>query len=277
MGVRRLLISLALSIPALGAAQGPPVSQVEVGKLGARYGEAQVAPLDEIVRSPDQFQGQMVRTQGLFEPGLDARQFVLSEGHDRVLLLPVVAGSEVQMLLGRRVEVRGVVRKIRPKQYVMGQDLDKIEDPELPVMPAPGPQVPRVTLSYFSIFDATAPEHGQGGAGGGVLQGLLRDNHAKKRSVRVVGQFRGANLFGDLPDLPGREPDDFVLKEGDAAIWVIGKAAKGKGFHLDPRLKGDTRFWLEVEGRLEPCAGNQVCLKARHVQMAKRPAPPAED
>jgi hypothetical protein len=275
MGVRRALISLALSIPALGAAQAPPVTQVEIGKLGAGYGDVQVVPLDEIVRSPDRFQRQMVRTQGLFEPGLDLTQYVLSEGHDRVLLLPVVAGSEVQMLLGRRVEVRGVVRKIRPKQYVMGEDLDKIEDPELPVMPAPGLLVPRVTLSYFSISDATPLEHAQGG--GGVLQGLLQDPHAEGRKARVVGQFRGANLFGDLPDLPGREPDDFVLKEGDAAIWVIGKAAKGKGFHLDPRLRADTRFWLEVEGRLEPCAGNQVCLKARHVQMAKRPAPPAED
>jgi hypothetical protein len=42
------------------------------------------------------------------------------------------------------------------------------------------------------------------------------------------------------------------------------------GFRLDPLLKADTRFWLEVEGRFEPCA-EQACLKAGSVQLAKRP------
>lgn len=273
MSVRRLVLSLAFSIPSIGAAQAPPVTQVEVGKFGGQYGEVEVAPLDEIVRYPDRYEKQMVRTQGLFEPGFDQTQYVLSEGYDKVLLLPVVAGREVEMLLGRRVEVRGVVRKIRPKQYVMGVDLDKIEDPDLPVMPAPADLLPRLTLSFFSIFDAAASGRGKDEGGGGVLRELLDDPEATRHSTRVVGQFRGANLFGDVPDLPGHAADAFVLKEGDTAIWVIGKAAAGKGFRLDPRSEGDTRFWLEVEGRLEPCAG-QVCFKARRVRLAKRPAPP---
>lgn len=266
------LLGAALSV---GAAQAPPGAQGEVPpKLGSGYGAPEVAPIREILLYPDRYQRRMVRTQGYFEPGSDPGQYLLSDEHETLLLLPVVARSEVGILLGLRVEVRGVVRQIRPKQYVHGVDLDTLEDPELPVMPAPDTRLPRVTLSFLSIFDAT-PSAGRGDdARGGVLQSLLDDPGASRGPVRVVGQFRGANLFGDLPELPGRDASDFVLKEGEAAIWVIGKAAAGKGFRLDPRLKGDTRFWLEVEGRLEPCAG-QTCLKARRVQLAKRPVPPA--
>jgi hypothetical protein len=230
-----------------------------------------VAPLLEIVLHPDMYQRHTVRTQGFFEPGYDSGQYFLSDEHEKLLLLSVVAGEEIRSLLGRRVEVRGVVRKIRPKEYVHGVDVDLLEDPELPPMPGPSAQLPPVTLSFFSMFDMTEPARRGGDARGGVLQSLLDDPTARRNRVRVVGQFRGANLFADLPDLKNRERSAFVLKEGGTAIWVIGKAASGKGFRLDPQLKADTRFWLEVEGRLEPCAA-QTCLKAGSVQLAKRPA-----
>jgi hypothetical protein len=229
-----------------------------------------MAPVREILLYPLRYQQRMVRTQGFFELGFDRGEYRLREGHEELLLLPVVAGSEVELLLGRRVEAVGVVRKIRPKQYINGVDLDKIEDPDLPVLPAPDLRLPRVSLSFLSIFDAT-PFARRDGGGGGALSGLLGNPDARGHSVRVVGQFRGANLFRDLPELPGRDADAFVLKDGDTAIWVIGKAPAGRGFRLDPRLMGDTRFWLEVEGRLEPCAG-QSCLRARRVRLAARPA-----
>jgi hypothetical protein len=298
--MRRLLffLLLALSIAAIGATQAPPVTQVEPGTLGGQYGETEVAPLDEIVRHPGRYEKRMVRTQGFFERGFGLAHYILHEGHDDVLLLSVVSGSEVMgpggvtegvlstqapsgsggefdMLLGRRVEVRGVIRMIRPKQYLMGVDADKIDDPDLPVMPPPGDNVPPITLSFLSISDATPLGHGAGDTDGGVLRGLLRDPEAQRHATKVVGQFRGANLFGDVPDLPGHDSGDFVLKEGDTAVWVIGKAAAGKGFRLDPQSQGDTRFWLEVEGRLEPCGG-QVCFKAHRVRMAKRPVTPED-
>jgi hypothetical protein len=119
----------------------------------------------------------------------------------------------------------------------------------------------------MSIVDTTPLERPRAdGEGRFVISDATRG-----RSLHVVGQFRGANLFGDLPDLPGRDDDAFVLKDGDDAVWVIGKPASGKGFHLDPRLRGDTRFWLEVEGRLEAC-GQLTCLRARRIAMAARPA-----
>jgi hypothetical protein len=275
MSHRRDLLPL-LAILSIAATQTPPASppgtQIEVtSKLAGRYGDPEQASVEAICRHPELYQLRMVRTQGLFEEGLDRGDYRLREGQEELLLLPVVAGPEVEVLLGRRVEVVGVVRRIRRKEYLPdGRDMDTIEDPYLPVLPAPDTRLPRLTLSFLSIFDATPLARRAGGDGGGALRALLADPGSPGRPVRVLGQFRGANLFGDLPDLPGRDAHAFVLKEGDAAVWVIGRGPEGKGFRLDPRLKGDSRFWLEVEGRLEPCAG-QSCLRARRIQLATSP------
>jgi hypothetical protein len=256
----------------IGAAQVPP-GRPAAGKVDtspwSRYGEPEPVSLRDIVSHPQLYQQRMVRTRGVFDAELDRTDYRLREEHDQVLLLSVAEGNEFEMLRGRSVDVVGVVRKIRPKQYVHGKDLDIIEDPDLPVLPAPDAGLPAITLSFLSIFDATPLAHRPGTSGD--LADLVHATGTAGRSVKVVGQFRGANLFGDLPDLPGRDAEAFVLKDGDTAVWVVGKAAAGKGFRLDPRLRGDSRFWLEVEGRLEPCAG-QTCLRARHVLLAARPA-----
>jgi hypothetical protein len=66
--------------------------------------------------------------------------------------------------------------------------------------------------------------------------------------VTVTGRFRGANLYGDLPKMPGRSRWDFVLQSADAAIWVSGLRPRGKGFDLDRDARVDTGRWLEVSG-----------------------------
>ena len=40
-----------------------------------------------------------------------------------------------------------------------------------------------------------------------------------------------------------------MLKEGDTAIWIMGRAPKGEGWKLDLDYKGDSKTWLEVEGK----------------------------
>ena len=265
------LVLAAMPFGAKPVPSGPPsTAPIDPSpRLRAHYGDPEAVSLHDIVSRPQFYQLRMVRTRGLFEAGFERSDYRLREQHDQLLLLSVAEGNEFDMLLGRNVDVVGVVRKIRPKQYVNGTDLDKIEDPDLPVLPPPGSGLPAVTLSFLSIFDATPLAHRPGG--GDSLADLVHGPGSPGRSVKVVGQFRGANLFGDVPDLPGRDTDAFVLKDGDTAIWVVGKAAAGKGFRLDPRLRSDSRFWLEVEGRLEPCTG-QTCLRARHIQLTTRPA-----
>ena len=70
------------------------------------------------------------------------------------------------------------------------------------------------------------------------------------QTVTVVGQFRGRNLFGDLPSAPGRSRYDFVLRSADAAIWVTLLRPRGRGFDLNVDARVDTGRWLQVTGTL---------------------------
>ena len=51
--------------------------------------------------------------------------------------------------------------------------------------------------------------------------------------VTVRGQFRGENLFGDLPSASRRRSADWVIKDDVFAVWVTGKKPKGPGWSLD--------------------------------------------
>ena len=68
--------------------------------------------------------------------------------------------------------------------------------------------------------------------------------------VHVAGQFRGQNLFGDLPSASRQRSADWVLKEDVFAVWVTGKKPTGPGWSLDAGLKRDTGKWLQVTGRV---------------------------
>lgn len=68
------------------------------------------------------------------------------------------------------------------------------------------------------------------------------------QTVTLVGQFRGRNLFGDLPGAPATSRYDFVLRSGDGAVWVTGLRPRGRGFDLNVDARVDTSRWLEVTG-----------------------------
>ena len=63
---------------------------------------------------------------------------------------------------------------------------------------------------------------------------VLEGAHAAGRQATVAGQFRGRNLFGDLPRSPGVNRWEFIVRSGDAAIWVTGMQPRGKDFDFDP-------------------------------------------
>jgi hypothetical protein len=69
-----------------------------------------------------------------------------------------------------------------------------------------------------------------------------------RQQVTVTGQFRGRNLYGDVPQAPQISKWDFVLRAGGAALWVTGLRPRGRGFELDASARVDTGNWLEVTG-----------------------------
>jgi hypothetical protein len=68
--------------------------------------------------------------------------------------------------------------------------------------------------------------------------------------VTVRGRFRGQNLYGDVPAWPRHSQWDFVLRRGDASLWVTGLRPRGKGFDLDPTSRRGSSTWLTVTGTL---------------------------
>jgi hypothetical protein len=95
------------------------------------------------------------------------------------------------------------------------------------------------------------------------------------QNVVVVGQFRGRNLFGDLPDSPKKSKFDFVLKVADASIWVTGLRPRGKGFDLDVDARVDTGRWVELSGVVKFERG-LVTLEASKIGPAEPPQLTAE-
>jgi hypothetical protein len=88
--------------------------------------------------------------------------------------------------------------------------------------------------------------------------------------VTLLGQFRGRNLFGDLPEAPVSDKWSFVLRASDAAVWVIGVQPKGKTFNFDPGRRIDTGRWVKVTGTARSAKG-LTWLEGAAIELAQEP------
>lgn len=120
-------------------------------------------------------------------------------------------------------------------------------------------------FSFWSYDLVAAEDARPRGPGGSDVQDLVsRTSPFENKDVTVRGQFRGSNLFGDLPAGSGATPADWVISNGPYSIWVTGKPPRGKGFSLNPASRADCAFWLEVQGR-PARLGEVVVLKAGRI------------
>ena len=224
----------------------------------ALYGSTWEVSPSEIAEAPAGFEGQAVRVRGRFEaaaPNAPAR--LVDESGAAVF---VTADAEVARLVaveskgwpGQVIEVTGVVRRD-------------------PTSSAPSP---RYAVSFWD-FDASAlparPAIAADATSVKLPELIANPEAVKDRLVRVVGQFRGHNLYGDLPAPSFRHRLDWVLKDERAAVWVTGRAPRGRDFKLDPDTLDDARTWLEVVGRAVRRDG-QVVVRAEKVGLVPAPA-----
>jgi hypothetical protein len=221
----------------------------------AEYGEATQVPLTSLAFDGESHQRHHVITRARLDVLEMGRYYLLTDGNARVLVLlgKGIRSSDLTAFLGRDVEARGIVRLIHSKEYVGPFDVDVVDDQTLPPLPAPRDDLPKVSLTLLGLSDVT-------GGAAPVAEGR----------IVVVGQFRGRNLYGDLPAGTQRKPGDWVLKDGQQAWWVTGREPKGKGWALDPDYRADTARWLEVEGRPE-VANGVMYLQASAVRLVKPP------
>lgn len=91
-----------------------------------------------------------------------------------------------------------------------------------------------------------------------------------EREVKVIGRFRGRNLYGDLPLALGKGKWDFVIQSADGSLWVTGARPRGKGFDLDPGKRVDTGRWVEVTGVVKR-EGVTTYIDASRIALAAAP------
>ena len=230
----------------------------QVNEYEMRYG-GQVAEVsvDDLLQMPEQYAGRAVRTRGQLEmvPGSTELRYALRGTFGGYLqLIPVQEVGvdwerEARTWVGREVEVTGGVNS--------AQDTSGRSSAYLLIWAYLGPpdeKAARRDSPQLSLEDlVTKPDRHDG------------------KMVTVRGQFRGENLFGDLPSASRDRSSDWVLKDDVFAVWVSGKKAKGPGWTLDARMKRDTGKWLQVTGRVR-VKGPVVTLQAMDVVLSKAPA-----
>jgi len=212
--------------------------------------------VDGLRRFPAYYHLQEVVVRGVIVRG-DARTTLRTDESEIGLLLP----PDVRAADGD-VELRGTfldVGKLEPGDpRLVGYARPPGDDH----WPKPGDEL---------VLRATGAVAVDAGTRASLRELALTPWRFEGQTLTLVGQFRGRNLYGDQPGTPRQSPHDFVLKSGEAAVWVTGLRPRGRGFDLDVDARIDTGQWLEVTGVVRRVAG-LVTLEAGRLAAAAQPS-----
>jgi hypothetical protein len=254
-----LIVAMLLAIPA--SAQF--ASECSVVTQG--YGDVKAVGVDDLLQMPENYAERPVRTSGIV--GIDPQamggiRYGL-KGHiesGMVLLTPSVEASynwdkDMLKVGGRELEVTGIVKLI-PSEQNQGR----------------GQGVGLLVCSYLLPPDEKAKPLATTTT---TLEDLvLKTEQFIGKAVSVEGQFRGANLYGDLPSSTrGARANDFVIKDDVFAVWVTGAKPKGRGWSLDVGMKRDCGKWLSITGRVRWGLGQTVVIEAVRVELVRARTP----
>ena len=248
---------VALSAFALVAGLCLPAA-AQINDYEMQYGKTIEVSLDDLVRMPESYVGKAVRTRGQLDilPGTSRLAYSLRATFgERMRIYPVPQAEsdfeqQARTWVGREVEVTGAVN-ISQDPTTSGQSVYMLV---WGILGPPDEKAIRRNEPTVPLEDL-------------VSKGPQYDG----KMVTVRGQFRGENLFGDLPSASRRRSSDWVLKEDVYAVWVTGKKTKGPGWSLDPSLRRDSGKWLQVTGRV--LVGEKaVTIEAIEVVLSKAPS-----
>lgn len=232
------------------------------GHAGAQGTARRLTTIDALRQFPTYFHLQNVLLRGEFAESGQRVMFRANEHEIRVLL-----GEGISTKSGA-VEIRGQmidVGRLEPSDpragpFTEGREADR--------WPKPGEElVVRVT----AVADAPPS------VAGSVRALALEPWKFEGQTLKVTGNFRGRNLFGDLPNTPGKSRYDFVLRGAEGSVWVTGLRPRGRGFELDVDRRVDSDRWVEVTGTVVHDRG-LVRIEATQIALAKAPSSaPAEE
>ena len=255
-----LLLALAGGL----LAAGPARAQVNYED---QYGRPVDIGITDLAQNPDPYYDRAVRVRGFLELnyGFNGPATLRDSFSASVLVVPFppVAGeweSASPKMMGQEVSITGVVQ--RRSSNSSNRSANEA-DATIQFWAFQGPPE-KVSADAMKKAVPVSLESLVGSPGS-------RDG----KLVRVVGVFRGKNLYGDLPSKSARDSDDWVIKDEAFAVWVSGKKPKGKGFQLDSSLKRDTNKWLSVIGRVRT-ERNIVYIEAVDVDLTTAPSATAQ-
>ncbi len=260
MKFRILLIASLLASSAVTSAQIG--SQYDPQYLETLYGPIVDVGLNDLAFSVESYNGRGVRVKGrLGILGISGASFDLSDGGAHVTIVPIRRGMNEDQLAnlgGQMVEVTGVFTATTGQGGAAGQTANTAGVIQFWTWAGPPEKVNKKDAAILSLEQLVSRV--------GKMDGKL---------VRVVGKFRGRNLFADLPARSMRTANDWVIKDSLFAVWVTNRKPKGDGFDLDPAIRRDTSRWVEVIGRPITKDG-VVIIDAAQVALTQPPTPNAD-
>jgi Bacterial Ig-like domain len=245
---------------------------IAVGETSAQAprpggGSRRVATLIALTTFPFFFHTQPVRVRGTAteKGGL----FRIDDDGAGVWLLPGPNGRLPDP--GRLAEVTGVAFDVGRVERTDSQVASSFSTLSQRVVnrewPAPGELLVIVVDMAVDAAPLSAPS---------VRNVAIDPERYLDQEVTVVGRFRGRNLYGDLPEAPGKSRWDFILQSADAALWVTGRRPRGDGFDLNVDNRVDTGRWLEVAGVVRQERG-LAHIEAASIRLAQPPAQSAAE
>lgn len=215
------------------------------------YGTPVDASTAALFDTPAGYDGRSVRTRGRFEMlrNGDARLYTLvsEDGVINLIATPeqrALFRANARVLDGEEITVTGTFRRVTgPERRAMHRAMMSRRRLFEPFEP------PAYAITFWDFASASLPP-------AFLPQRRLLDIITSVpiplgRPLEVFGQFRGANLFADLPsDTERQDERDWVIKDGPVSIWVRDRPPAGDGWSLDPYSVPDTATWLRVRGRI---------------------------
>ena len=260
MKIRLLLI---LGLLAFSPTAGAQISQFDPEYLENLYGPVLDVSLDALSFNPESYNNKAVRVKGRISIlGISGESFELSDAGARVTIVPIRRGMNEDQLTnlgGQMVEIVGLFTSSAGQSGGAGTVQGSMGTIQFWRWAGPPEKLAKNVKAAIVSLEQLVGRAGK-------MDGQL---------VRVVGKFRGRNLFADLPARSMRTSEDWVIKDSLFAVWVTNKKPKGNGFELDPSIRRDSNRWIEVIGR--PVTKNGVVIiDAAEVTLTQPPTPKAD-
>jgi len=261
MSRRRLVAVFILLIPAMATA-------ARAQSARSRFlGTPVDVQISDLASAPGSYYDQLIRTHGRLQMEASIeRVYTLQDSFgNSVRIVPysdvaTAFDDASHKIVGREMEVTGLFQRTSQSGNTVQQM---------------GMAVPGL-IEFIEFTGPPEERKGELKAPEVRLEALLSPPGKRDgQLLRVVGKFRGHNLYGDLPAQSQRRSADWVIKDDVYAVWVTGRKPKGSGWELDAGLKRDTGKWIEVVGVPETMGG-VTYLKAERVGLTTAPTATAD-